>query len=314
MKALLQTCFGVILILFFSACQNNVQNTDPDYGLTEENSILLKDKFGEQRIPKSPKKVVIFDMGVIDIFDEFGLEENIVGIPKQTVPHYLNSFFKDENIIHTGSLIEPNFDKVNEADPDLIIMSGRQENHRDEFRKIAPTLFIDLDFEDYINSVQHNIDQIGKLYDIQNIAKAINEDLKTTINSSKYTNPEKKALFLLYNNGKFSAYGPQTRFGFVYDEFGFTPVDKSLKVSLHGQSVSSEYIQEHNPDILLVLDRNAAIGNVTVDSSGIENKLVQQTQAYKDSNIVYLSPQTWYLATGGSQALKKMAGQVERVL
>lgn len=301
----------VILSFAFIACKNETSKKESN--LNDENSIVLTDKFGEVRVPKSPQRVVVFDLGALDIMDELGLEEHVVGMPKQTVPAYLEKYSENKSIINAGSLVEPNFQRVNEANPDLIIMSGRQEKDRDEFRKIAPTLFIDLDYKNYISSVSHNIKEIGKIFDLEKEAKAIDADMLQTVKEESPKNKDLKGLFVMYNNGKFSAYGRNSRFGFLHDSFGIPPISEDIEASSHGLSISSEFIQEKNPDILFILDRNAAIGEGGIHKKSIENGLIKETEAYKTNRIVYLSPQVWYLAGGGVTAIKMMAKEVGEV-
>ncbi len=310
MKIKFNLIFIFILSLSFQACKNESNSNAKSSDLNDENSIVLTHKFGEVRVPKSPERVVLFDLGILDIFDELGIEENVVGIPKQTIPKYLKSFKDDKSIINTGSLIEPNFQKVNEANPELIIISGRQEKDYDEFSKIAPTLFIDLDYKNYVNSISKNLAEIGEIYDLKKEAKAINEDVLQTIKSETENNKDLKGLFVMHNNGKFSAYGKNSRFGFLHDDFGITPVSEDIEASSHGLSISSEYIQEMNPDILFILDRNAAIGEGKINKDIIENGLIKETSAYKNGRIVYLSPEVWYLSGGGATSIKMMAKEV----
>lgn len=301
-----------IFTLSFQACKDSAK-TDAHTNLNEENSVVVDDKFGEIRVPKSPERVVVFDLGALDILDELGLEEQVVGIPKQTIPSYLEKFEKDESIINTGSLVEPNFQKVNEANPDLIIIGTRQEQDYDEFSKIAPTIYYDIDYEDYVNSISKNLERLGGIYDIKEKADAINKDMLQTIEEESSDYKGLKGLFVMYNNGKFSAYGLKSRFGFLHDSFGVAPVSESIEASGHGLSISSEYIQEMNPDILFVLDRNVAIGGGEIHKSAIENGLIQETSAYKNNRIVYLSPQVWYLAGGGVNSMKMMAKEAGNV-
>lgn len=297
--------------VIFKSCQFNSGKEEP-VALTDENSVLIQDKFGEKRIPLNPERVVIFDLGVLDIFNEFDLTAHIAGIPKQVIPEYLRAFEKDENIANIGSMVEPNFQKVNESKPDLIIMSGRQEKDYKEFSKIAPTLFIDIDYDNYIESIANNISLIGKIFGKEEEANRINDDLFAAIEAGKAPNQELNGLFVLYNNGKFSAYGSSSRFGFIHDDLNVPLAAKDIEASTHGLSISSEYIQEKNPDILFVLDRNAAIGEEGIHKSSIENSLIKQTSAYKNNRIVYLDPQIWYLAGGGFQSTLFMIKEISQ--
>lgn len=306
----------LLTLILFSAfisksCQFNTEKKEI-IELTDENSILIQDKFGEKQIPLSPERVVIFDLGILDIFNEFDLKNHITGIPKQVIPDYLTAFGEDPNIINTGSMVEPNFQKVNESKPDLIIMSGRQEKDYKEFTKIAPTLFIEIDYDNYIESIASNVSLIGKIFNREEKAANITDDLFAAIESNKAPDQDLKGLFVLYNNGKFSAYGSSSRFGFIHDDLNVPLAAKDIEASTHGLSISSEYIQEKNPDILFVLDRNAAIGEEGIHKSSIENSLIKQTSAYKNNRIIYLDPQIWYLAGGGVQSIKFMAKEISQ--
>ena len=55
---------------------------------------------------------------------------------------------------------------------------------------------------------------------------------------------DKTALLVLVNESKISAFGDGSRYGMVYQKFGFKPIDDSIKSSTHGQSVGFEYILE----------------------------------------------------------------------
>src|SRR5690625_159065 len=305
----------ILLAIFtfgFQACENS-SKTNKHTHLNEENSFLIQNKLGETRIPKSPERVVIFDLGALDIFDELGLQDRVVGIPKQTIPSYLEKYKNNYSIINTGSLVEPNFQQVNEANPDLIIIGTRQEKDFEVYNKVAPTLFYDNDYADYVGSISENLKQIGKIFDLKQEADAIDKEMLQDIQRLSAKPHSLKGLFVMYNNGKFSAYGKNSRFGFLHDSFGIPPVSKDIEASRHGLSISSEYIQEMNPEILFVLDRNAAIGEGKIHKSAIENGLIKETSAYKNNRIIYLSPQVWYLAGGGVTSLKMMAKEVEEI-
>lgn len=301
----------LILALFtfgLQSCFEGSQNNKVE--LTEENSLNITHKLGETRVLKSPERIVIFDLGALDMLDELGLADKVVGMPKQSVPAYLMAFKENKDIINTGSLVEPNFQKTNEANPDLIIMSGRQEKDYEEFSKIAPTIFFDLDYKDYIGSVKHNLNTLAKIYDVEDKAASIIQDLDKHIASVAPSDEELTGLFVLYNNGKFSAYGRGSRFGYIHDDFGITPVSEDLESSRHGQSISSEFIHEMNPDFLFILDRNAAIGDGQLNKVTVENGLVRETKAYQNNRIVYLSSDIWYLAGGGIKAMELMADEI----
>src|SRR5690606_6000288 len=100
-------------------------------------------------------------------------------------------------------------------------------------------------------------------------------------------------------------------FGVIHDVFGFKAVDEKIEDSTHGQNITFEYILEKNPDILFVVDRDAAFSEDATVKDYVENELVKKTNAYKNGKIIYLDAGYWYLSGGGLQSMKKMIESVE---
>jgi iron complex transport system substrate-binding protein len=67
-----------------------------------------------------------------------------------------------------------------------------------------------------------------------------------------------KALIVLHNNGAFSAFGVQSRYGFVFDALGVKAGQHGCRGGLARTAHFSEFIQQANPDIIYVVDRTAA--------------------------------------------------------
>lgn len=280
----------------------------------EENTvptITVNHELGETVVPINPESVVVFDMGSLDTLLGIGVEPD--GIPRGNIPDYLVNEISD-NVENTGSLKEPNMEKINELSPDLIIISGRQGDFYEELSKIAPTIYLGVDTQDYMNSFESNVRLLGEIYGKESQVEEALEDINSRIESFNEINEsiEDKALIVLFNEGSFSAYGAGSRFGFIHDVMGIPPVDESIDVSTHGAVVSNEYILEQNPDYLFVIDRNEAIGadSDTTATAEIENELVRETNAFKNGNIVYLSPDIWYLSGGGLISVDIMIDEV----
>ncbi|OBX08804.1 ABC transporter [Gallibacterium salpingitidis] len=279
---------------------------------SQAQDITVKTSVGEQTIPQDAKRIVVLDYGVADTLRELGATDRIVGIPKSTaLPAYLESF-KADTFANVGSLPEPAFEKINELKPDLIIASGRQQKMLDRFKEIAPVFYYQNDFNDFYPSLVNNIDILGKIVNKEAEAKQRIADLDKKINGLAEVTKGKTALLVLVNENRISAYGDTSRYGLVYQKFGFTPADKNIKSSTHGMSVGFEYVLEKNPDYLLVVDRTAAItdkkGNAQVV---LNNDLIKKTKAYQQKHIVYLDAANWYLAFGGLKATENMITELE---
>ncbi len=289
-------------------------DTNSDKPETEETAeITIKHELGETTIEKNPEKIVVFDFGMLDTLDELGIE--VAGVPQKNVPAYLSQY-EDEKYENVGGLKEPDFEKIHAMDPDVIFISGRQSDMYDELNKIAPTIFVGIDTEDYMNSFKSRMDWVGELFGKEDEVAAELAEIDESIAAikEKADASDSKALIVLGNEGKVSAYGPGSRFGIIHDVFGFKPADEKIEVSTHGQGISFEYILETNPDILFVVDRDKAIGTDASAKDAIENEIVMKTTAYENDKIIYLDPGYWYLSGGGLQSVKEMIKEVETVL
>ncbi|WP_144463185.1 siderophore ABC transporter substrate-binding protein [Siminovitchia fortis] len=306
----------LIAVVVFAACgskeegQSSSGNDSDKEKQAEE--MTIKHEYGEAAIKKNPKKVVVFDFGVLDTLDELGVE--VTGVPQMGIPAYLEKYAGDD-YTNVGSLKEPDFEAIHKLNPDVIFISSRQAELYDQFAEIAPTVYMGIDFNNYTESFKDNMNTLGKIFDKEEQVKTELEDIDSQIAAvkEKTESLDKKALVVLANEGKVSAYGPKSRFGIIHDVFGFKAADENIEVSTHGQGISFEYILETNPDILFVIDRNAAIEeNAAPAKDSIENDLVKKTTAYKDGKIIYLDADYWYLSGGGLQSMKAMIKSVEQ--
>ncbi|OPG97185.1 ABC transporter [Chryseobacterium mucoviscidosis] len=314
----------VVLSVVLAACggSKTAENTGASSGTGSEanaaaeqsnDEIVIKHKLGETTVKKNPEKVVVFDYGVLDTLDQLGVE--VAGVPQEGVPSYLEKY-NDAKYTNVGGLKEADFEKVNAMKPDLIIISGRLQDSYEELSKIAPTIYMAVDTEDYMNSLTSNVKTLGEIFGKEKEAEEALVSIDTSVKAlkDKVTAGGKNALVVLTNEGKLSAYGAGSRFGVIHDVFGFTPADANIEVSTHGQSVSFEYVMEKNPDYLFVVDRSAVVagnGEATPAKQVIENDLVKNTNAYKDGHIVYLDPDYWYLSGGGLESIQEMIKEVD---
>ncbi len=314
--SILGLIFSMILVL--AAC-GGVSNKEDQSKTTSTSKtdtaekIKIKHKYGEAVIEKNPQKVVVFDFGVLDTLDELGID--VTGVPQATIPSYLKKY-ADKKYTNVGSLKEPDFEAIHALKPDVIFISARQAELYDQFAEIAPTVFVDFDYTNYMDSFEKNMNMVGEIFGKEDQVASELKDIKTSVGelNEKASALDKKALIVLANEGKISAFGPSSRFGLIHDVFGFGAADKNIEVSTHGQSITFEYIMEQNPDVLFVIDRNVAVGGETGAKKAVENELVQKTKAYKDGKIIYLDSDTWYLSGGGLKSVKLMTEEIKKSL
>lgn len=312
MKKFALLFIALVTAVVISACGN--QSSDSKGSENKEDQITVKhdlDKNGT-KVTKNPKKVVVFNFGILDTLDKLGLQGSVAGLPKNSLPDYLSSY-KNDKYTDVGSLKEPDFEKVADLDPDLIIISGRQSDSYKEFSKIAPTIYLDIDSAKYMESFKSNTETIGKIFnkedEVKNQLAKIDDSISDVKKTAEKVN--KKGLVIMANDGKISAFGPKSRYGLIHDVFGVTPADQNIEASTHGQSVSYEYISKTNPDYLFVVDRGTAIGETSSTKQVVENDYVKKVNAVKNDHVVYLDSATWYLSGGGLESMAQMIKEVK---
>ncbi|OKL36242.1 siderophore ABC transporter substrate-binding protein [Domibacillus mangrovi] len=315
MKKYVLVMIMALFTMIAAAC--NSSTTDGEKAEPAENDeklteITVTHELGETTVPVNPEKVVVFDFGTLDTMAELGIDP--IGLPKQNIPEYLSQY-EDEKYVNTGSLKEPDFEKINELAPDLIVISGRQMDLYDQFAEIAPTVYLAVDTADYMESFKSNATTIGEIFgkETEVEEKLAEIDEKVAALNEKASTMEGNGLVILANEGKISAYGPASRFGIIHDVFGVKPADENIEVSTHGQSISFEYLVETDPDYLFVVDRGAVVteGESSVKQV-VENDLVKNTKAVVNDHVIYLDPNVWYLSGGGLQSVLEQTDEIEK--
>ncbi|MDT2721069.1 siderophore ABC transporter substrate-binding protein [Enterococcus gallinarum] len=312
MKKIVFSLAVLVMITGLAGCgsQEKGESTSASTAAAALAEIEVTDSNGKVTVPFSPKKVVVFDNSALDTMDALGVGDRVVGAATSNMPDYLKSYAAVDS---AGGIKEPDLEKINQIQPDLIIISGRQRDFQKDLEAIAPTIFLSVDNENTWSSIDNNIQTIAQIFGKEEEAKKQLTALQTRIaNLSETAEASKeKALVVMMNEGSLSAFGLGSRYSIVYDTFGFTPVDDTLEASTHGQNISYEYLLEKNPDIIFVIDRTKAIGGDTSQSTLTENELVQQTTAGKNGKVIELNPQVWYLAGSGIESLDIMLSDVE---
>ncbi|GAA4665209.1 siderophore ABC transporter substrate-binding protein [Bartonella pachyuromydis] len=279
-------------------------------GISANANITIDHVSGSTSVPSSPKKVIVFDIASLDNMNRLGIKA-IIGIPEGKKPSYLQQF-NDEKYEKIGTLFEPDYEKIATLQPDLIIISSRTQAKYKDLSKIAPTIDLTIGNENSLGDIERNVSILGKIFGKEKEAAEeitkLNENLAEV---RKNTKGKGTALVLMTSGGKISALGPKSRFDILHSAFGIAPATDKLTVQKHGQLISPEFILETNPDWLLVIDRDAAIGREGQSAAQLlDNELVHRTTAGKQKQIIYLDSWSWYRAAGGLTGLNEAAKQI----
>ncbi|KOP79616.1 siderophore ABC transporter substrate-binding protein [Cytobacillus solani] len=267
--------------------------------------------FEDVTFEKMPEKIAVFDFGFLDTLDALGVE-GVVGVAKDSaLPAQLEAYSADE-YVSIGTLKEPLFEDLAELDPDVIFISGRQSVFYEELKEIAPVVYVGTSEEDYWNTFLASVDMAAEMFGKEKEAEEYLGKFDSALEKIKtLAGNYETSLVTMYNEGKLSGFSTNSRFGYIYDIYGFKPVTEDIESSSHGSNFGFEAILEFNPQVLFVIDRTAAVGGESNIKADMENEIVKKTEAYKNNRIVYLDGPLWYLSGGG---LQSELAKIEEVL
>ncbi|MEH3147678.1 MAG: siderophore ABC transporter substrate-binding protein [Methylobacterium frigidaeris] len=282
-------------------------------GPASASGIVVEHSRGRTTLPAVPRSVVVFDLAALDTLDTLGVP--VVGVPGGVKPPYL-ARYDGPGYRKMGTLWEPDYEAVNAANPDLVIVGGRSGPRYDALSRMVPTIDVSADAADMLGSDLRSIRALARLFGKEAEAEARIARLQAGIAAvHAKAGTAGKALFVLTTGGRLSTFGPGSRFGLLYGALGFTPAAPDLNAGIHGQPISFEFIIKTNPDWLFVLDRDAAIsGQGQPARQLLDNDLVRQTTAWRKGQIVYVDAGGWYLTSGGLTALQTSVDQIAAAL
>ena len=290
------------LALGLAACGGEA-TAPADQPATESSApIVLEHAQGETTIDGPAQRIVVLDMGSLDTLAALDSAASVVGIATGNVMPEALSQFDDEKYTSVGSLKEPDLEAIAELDPDLVIAGFRSAKLVEELSKNFKTIDVTFDYADgFYNGIEFSTNLIAKAVGKEAEAGKQLEEVADALAEAKEKAPtDKTALILMTSGGKVSAHGADSRFGLVHTELGIKPAISDVEAEAHGDAISFEAISEANPDILYVVDRDAAIGQEGESAKQVlDNELVATTNAWKNDEVIYLDGSRWYIMIHG---------------
>lgn len=306
MKRILSLMVAVTLGL--TACGNDKPASTAEQKPAEStqsttDELTIKTATGEQKILANPNPIAVYDMTALQNLTALGVA--VQGFPdiKDERAFMLNLKAKDAPATHPiGSLFEPDLESLHALKPQAVFVGSRMADKSEELAKIAPTYNLTIDTNDVYVSTKQQLTDFGKVFGKTAEAEKLIGEIDTAIaDAKKAVEGKGNGLAILINGNKMSAYGKNSRYGYLHTAFGIPMADAEVNKNeeRHGQPISFEYIQKIDPDWLFVLDRTSAVGEEGVSAETVlNNPLMHNTKAWKNKQIVYVSPDS-YLAFGG---------------
>ncbi|WP_407295878.1 ABC transporter substrate-binding protein [Stutzerimonas zhaodongensis] len=257
-------------------------------------------------VPRNPRSVVSFDFGTVDTLVALGLGDRVVGTASG-VPTYLKNSLPAR--VDTGGMKEPDEAAIRKLDPDVIMVTARQGEQGQALSKIAPTLDMGLNGQDYLRGFERNVLTLGSMFDKLPEAK---QQLRVTAAKigqahMRVANSGKRTLVLTHNDGNFSPTEQPVIYSVLQAPRTLAapapaPAEPGAPRQ-RPQPMDANAVLAADPEVIFIIDRSAAIGAEPLTTEALRASPLSATSAGRNGRIVYLDPALWYLSGGGLLSL-----------
>ena len=253
--------------------------------------------FGTTELKKAPKRIVILDNLYGEILDPLHITP--VGATGQADSQEFSTLFKkqykDAKVVSVGWQGNPDLDKIAELKPDLILMTGEQEDLYDELSEIAPTVGYQINTDenwDYhetslkVAEIFDKRDEMKKDLDRVDAREAVfAENVK-----AKFGNQKLMYLRVTDNDIRYYAYG---HFGYLYDTYHFNRAETFNPDDMF-QVIDPDKLKDINPDLLIV----QADSQELLDNKLKNNPVWSSLKAVQNNKVIYADYSTYMLGFG----------------
>ena len=254
--------------------------------------------FGTTELKKAPKRIVILDNLYGEILDP--LDITPVGATtgqadSQEFSTLFKKQYKDAKVVSVGWQGNPDLDKIAELKPDLILMTGEQEDLYEELSEIAPTVGYQINTDenwDYhetslkVAEIFDKRDEMKKDLDRLDAREAVfAENVK-----AKFGDQKLMYLRVTDNDIRYYAYG---HFGYLYDTYHFNRAETFNPDDMF-QVIDPDKLKDINPDLLIV----QADSQELLDNKLKNNPVWSSLKAVQNNKVIYADYSTYMLGFG----------------
>lgn len=254
--------------------------------------------FGTTELKKAPKRIVILDNLYGEILDP--LDITPVGATtgqadSQEFSTLFKKQYKDAKVISVDWQGNPDLDKIAELKPDLILMTGEQEDLYDKLSEIAPTVGYQINTDenwDYhetslkVAEIFDKRDEMKKDLDRLDAREAVfAENVK-----AKFGDQKLMYLRVTDNDIRYYAYG---HFGYLYDTYHFNRAETFNPDDMF-QVIDPDKLKDINPDLLIV----QADSQELLENKLKNNPVWSSLKAVQNNKVIYADYSTYMLGFG----------------
>lgn len=254
--------------------------------------------FGTTELKKAPKRIVILDNLYGEILDPLGITPVGATTGQADSQEFSTLFkkqYKDAKVVSVGWQGNPDLDKIAELKPDLILMTGEQEDLYDELSEIAPTVGYQINTDenwDYhetslkVAEIFDKRDEMKKDLDRLDAREAVfAENVK-----AKFGNQKLMYLRVTDNDIRYYAYG---HFGYLYDTYHFNRAETFNPDDML-QVIDPDKLKDINPDLLIV----QADSQELLDNKLKNTPVWTSLKAVQNNKVIYADYSTYMLGFG----------------
>ena len=254
--------------------------------------------FGTTELKKAPKRIVILDNLYGEILDPLDITPVGATTGQSDSQEFSTLFkkqYKDAKVVSVGWQGSPDLDKIAELKPDLILMTGEQEDLYDELSEIAPTVGYQINTDenwDYhetslkVAEIFDKRDEMKKDLDRLDAREAVfAENVK-----AKFGNQKLMYLRVTDNDIRYYAYG---HFGYLYDTYHFNRAETFNPDDMF-QVIDPDKLKDINPDLLIV----QADSQELLDNKLKNTPVWTSLKAVQNNKVIYADYSTYMLGFG----------------
>ena len=254
--------------------------------------------FGTTKLKKVPKRIVILDNLYGEILDPLDITPVGATTGQSDSQEFSTLFkkqYKDAKVVSVGWQGNPDLDKIAELKPDLILMTGEQEDLYEELSEIAPTVGYQINTDenwDYhetslkVAEIFDKRDEMKKDLDRLDAREAVfAENVK-----AKFGNQKLMYLRVTDNDIRYYAYG---HFGYLYDTYHFNRAETFNPDDMF-QVIDPDKLKDINPDLLIV----QADSQELLDNKLKNTPVWTSLKAVQNNKVIYADYSTYMLGFG----------------
>ena len=254
--------------------------------------------FGTTELKKVPKRIVILDNLYGEILDPLHITPVGATTGQADSQEFSTLFkkqYKDAKVVSVGWQGSPDLDKIAELKPDLILMTGEQEDLYDELSEISPTVGYQINTDenwDYhetslkVAEIFDKRDEMKKDLDRVDAREAVfAENVK-----AKFGNQKLMYLRVTDNDIRYYAYG---HFGYLYDTYHFNRAETFNPDDMF-QVIDPDKLKDINPDLLIV----QADSQELLENKLKNNPVWSSLKAVQNNKVIYADYSTYMLGFG----------------